>query len=587
MVDKYEITESSISAGSAIVIQQIQYTGDDGQSIQKNVQRLLEDVVQQYSYGHVASGVGLSAGGGALVDYSAGEFIIGGRYCDLSGGSVTLTANNAWNYIYAQLDGYTEGSTRDPRNESFTLHASGSYTPAFTRLLLGRAYLNAGTAEQVTQIRQAPDFSASNIYPSLNTSIDLYSYYGNNIASFMSGTTEIHSDLYIQDNLYLSGTALFKDTITYEAATYFDTTLTTVGAGIIGGTFTASGAANLLSTLDVTGDFDVNSKFSVVAATGNTGIDGTLSVAQDFDIATNKFNVSYTTGNVDVAGNIDVVGAIYGGSTNQFQVTSAGAISTTSTLSVGGQSDFTGAVHLIDIIDVDGVGVFGSNLTASGTIYVDTITELTTDNGVAIEGVTLKDSDITANDITTTGTLSVADFEADSLTTDSIVEKTTDNGVYVESVHIENGVVSVSQSASFAYTSPQTFTRAIAPYDFNPILSSTAVTVEGGTAGGGIKTTSSNVQFTASLQIPHGAVLTDVRIEGDSTANWYVRSKAHTSTSISPIGTTSGAQMGETMSGIAETINNQNNSYTVTVELDAGEYITGGYFKFTSTAVRL
>jgi hypothetical protein len=64
-------------------------------------------------------------------------------------------------------------------------------------------------------------------------------------------------------------------------------------------------------------------------------------------------------------------------------------------------------------------------VTAPEGIKTDTITEETTDNGVIVDGVLLKDNDV----------------EAEEVRTDSIIEKTADNGVTVEGVLIKDADV--------------------------------------------------------------------------------------------------------------------------------------------------
>ncbi len=90
-----------------------------------------------------------------------------------------------------------------------------------------------------------------------------------------------------------------------------DGTLTVDGASTLTGAVTASstahivGAATLDSTLGVTGDFAVaTNKFTVAASSGNVAVAGTENVVGNFTVATNKLVVTASSGAVAAAGAI-------------------------------------------------------------------------------------------------------------------------------------------------------------------------------------------------------------------------------------------------------------------------------------------
>lgn len=76
------------------------------------------------------------------------------------------------------------------------------------------------------------------------------------------------------------------------------------------------------------------------------------------------------------------------------------------------------------------------------SISVDTITEKTTDNGVSIEGVTLKDNDVTATDVTATN----------AIITNTINERTGGSGVTIDGVTCKDNNVSGSTLTSTVST---------------------------------------------------------------------------------------------------------------------------------------
>src|SRR5210317_763103 len=153
-------------------------------------------------------------------------------------------------------------------------------------------------------------------------------------------------------DLFLDGTAHI-DTLDVDENASITGTLGVTGATTLSSTLGVTGAATLSSTLGVTGAATLS---STLAVTGATGIDG------DFDINTNKFTVASATGNTAVAGTLGVTGAT----------------------------------------------------TATGGLNVDTISEITSANGVVIDGVTLKDGGATVTADITFGDSDKAIFGAGS-----------------------------------------------------------------------------------------------------------------------------------------------------------------------------
>ncbi|MEK9769022.1 MAG: hypothetical protein VW683_08895 [Betaproteobacteria bacterium] len=154
------------------------------------------------------------------------------------------------------------------------------------------------------------------------------------------GTTTLeYKDLFLDgtahiDTLDVDENASITGTLGVTGATTLSSTLGVTGAATLSSTLGVTGATTLSSTLGVTGAATLS---STLAVTGATGIDG------DFDINTNKFTVASATGNTVVAGTLGVTGAT----------------------------------------------------TATGGLNVDTISEITSANGVVIDGVTLKDGGAT------------------------------------------------------------------------------------------------------------------------------------------------------------------------------------------------
>lgn len=111
-------------------------------------------------------------------------------------------------------------------------------------------------------------------------------------------------------------------------------------------------------------------------------------------------------------------------------------------------------------IATDGVNRLDvSNAAVASTvpIQVDTINEQTTSSGVTIDGVLLKDNDVTATDATLSGNLSTATATITSdLNTDDITERTSGHGVEIDGVLLKDGNITVGTSGKIS--SNDTFT---------------------------------------------------------------------------------------------------------------------------------
>jgi hypothetical protein len=110
---------------------------------------------------------------------------------------------------------------------------------------------------------------------------------------------------------------------------------------------TFDGNLDLTGTLDVAGDVAVaTNKFTVAAASGNTAVAGTLGVAGDVAVATNKFTVAAASGNTAVAGTLGVAGDV-AVATNKFTVAAAsGNTAVAGTLGATGLSTLSGGVKV-------------------------------------------------------------------------------------------------------------------------------------------------------------------------------------------------------------------------------------------------
>jgi len=185
-------------------------------------------------------------------------------------------------------------------------------------------------------------------------------------------------------------TALTVDNVAINGTTIGhtdDTDLMTLADGAL----TVTGNLDVTGTLTSTGDFDVNTnKFNVTASSGNTAIAGTLDVTGtvtstgNFDVNTNKFTVTASSGNTAIAGNLDVSGTVtstgnFDVNTNKFNViASSGNTSIAGTLDVTGEIDaasldISGDADIDGTLEADAITVNG---TALNTVIADEATAL-------------------------------------------------------------------------------------------------------------------------------------------------------------------------------------------------------------------
>ena len=180
----------------------------------------------------------------------------------------------------------------------------------------------------------------------------------------IAGTLGVTGAATLSSTLSLSGDATFNDA---------DLTIKDSSTNTKFSVLSASGNTDIEGTLDAAGDFKINSnKFTVTAASGNTAVAGTLDATGDFKINTNKFVVTAGSGNTSMAGNLTVSGTgsssiggalTVGGNTiidnatftlrdgtptNKFTIDTSGNTAVAGTLGV------TGAATLSSTLDVTG-----------------------------------------------------------------------------------------------------------------------------------------------------------------------------------------------------------------------------------------
>ena len=165
-------------------------------------------------------------------------------------------------------------------------------------------------------------------------------------------------------------------------------------------TFTVTGNTAVTGTLDVANDFAVNTdKFKVIAASGDTSIAGTLAVAGsvefdgtfnvkgDFSVNTDKFTVNASTGNTAVAGTFDVTALTT--LKNDLKMSKVDAALTHSSSDASGGLAITSTNGYVDVEDVrftgNQIGVSGDvDLLTLADGYVKVTAKLEVTNDVLL-----------------------------------------------------------------------------------------------------------------------------------------------------------------------------------------------------------
>lgn len=205
-----------------------------------------------------------------------------------------------------------------------------------------------------------------------------------------------------------------------------DGKLSANGDAVVGGDLSVAGKAHFTQEANFAGGITTDAINEATADKGVT-IDGVLLKDQGISAAGGAFTVDGATGNVKTSGDIE------GQNIKANGALSGASLDVTNDAAVGGKLDVTGDTTLKGKLDVTGDATFGGDLTVAKKItgqslYIGaTGNEFTVDtvgnvnaNGITtsdtttnkIGGVTLSGSDINAKNLTLTGTLTAAKYNA-------------------------------------------------------------------------------------------------------------------------------------------------------------------------------
>ena len=185
-----------------------------------------------------------------------------------------------------------------------------------------------------------------------------------------------------------------KGTFNVDEAVTLDTTLDVTGDTSVS-TFDSTGATSLATSggvvnisksgvmTTVLGTLNVDEAVTLdttLDVSGATAIDNTLDVSGNFNIHTDKFQVTATSGNTAIAGTLDVTGD-----------------TTMTTTAISSTLDVSGATVIDGTLTLDGDASLNSNLSVDGDITV--LGALDLDGDVSLNGKLSVASDISVNSI--------------------------------------------------------------------------------------------------------------------------------------------------------------------------------------------
>ena len=209
----------------------------------------------------------------------------------------------------------------------------------------------------------------------------------------VAGNTGIGGDLKVYTNSTLDGTLGVGGIVTFDEKLRANSTAQATAANNNGAAIFTAGGLAVTKKAFIGDDLDVGAgNFTVDGPTGNTVVGGTLdvtggtttissliatsvanlqstlNVGGSFNINTNKFNVASASGNTDIAGTLDVTNAV----------------DLDSTLNVDGNADFNSGIDVTSG-NATFAGLVQANNVTDSSAYNDAAASVHTDGGLSVK----------------------------------------------------------------------------------------------------------------------------------------------------------------------------------------------------------
>ena len=374
----------------------------------------------------------------------------------------------------------------------------------------------------------------------------------------ITGTTNVNSNFKIGTSSgtfnvkAADGNTEISGTLNVAANTILSSNLTVSKNTVVSQNANVVGTLNVGSTLEVVGNASLYSNVAVsknLTVTQNATITGTANVTADFNVNTNKFNVTASSGDTSVAGDLTVSGGDIVTTTSTMNVVNATATTVNfggaaTTLNLGAASGTTNVRNDLNVtgnIDVDGGDVTGPttfNLANTSTTAVNLGGAAATVRVGSTSGTTVARNNLQASNATISSALNTASLDASGAANVGAILTVTGNTVLSSNLSVARNVA-VSQNAVVTGT----LSSGAATLESLGVTSAATVGATLGVTGDA--TLSSNLSVTGNtIASSNLAVSKNLAVTQNATVTGTLSSGAAT---LSSLGVTNGATVGTTL----------------------------------------
>jgi len=366
----YSTGTKNVTTGNVVVEQDINYFNANDESAMKSIIRYVEDEGQKFRQNQVYDGLSLSNAGGSLVNISAGNGFVGGRWGTVESTNIDFAGSGSGNYdVFIRMTANVDTPRNPSTGETYTVvfEPTSGFSYSDNDLYLGNVNLTGvGVLGVISSIgsrridtRYIRPYGTATSVSVLTGSAPAYQ----SAFDFLSATN--------QANLPLVAVKGISSTQGFSG-----TTIETTGVVDVGTDLGVAANTYLSGTLEVDGVTDVYNHLNV---TMNTYLSGTLKTDGQVDFydklyVTDNFQVSGSSrveGRSDVEGVFEVGGAVHLSGT---QTVDSDSI-LIGNVGVGANTYLSGTLQVDGIVNMYGSNLYAQELYISGTVGADGIIE--------------------------------------------------------------------------------------------------------------------------------------------------------------------------------------------------------------------